>query len=168
MDRNHGYLKDILAEREDYLFYKSTPFEKSVTLLGQLSATIYASSSALDTDWFLILMILDGNDNFKDDISFGMLRAKFRNSAEKPELLGKDKIYRFDIDLNQCGITLKKGKKIGLIITSSFMYPYFDKNLNTVKDNQTEMDYVVAKQKIYHTNNYYSYISVPILNNSAQ
>ena len=89
-------------------------------------------------------MALDDNDNFVDNICFGMLRAKFRNSLEKPELLEKDKIYQFDIDLNHYCITLEKGQKIGLIITSSFLYPYFAKNLNTGKNNQTEIEYKIA------------------------
>jgi putative CocE/NonD family hydrolase len=163
-----GYIQEILANRDDYLFYKSKSIEKPTTLLGQLSAKIYASSSALDTDWFLLLMVLDNNDNFIDKIGFGMLRAKFRNSLEKPELLQKDKIYQFEIDLNQCGITIEKGQKIGLIITSSFLYPFFAKNLNTGKNSQIETDYKIAEQKIYHTKEYSSYISLPILNDGEK
>lgn len=160
-------IKDVLNERNDYLFYERKPFSKETTLLGQLSATIFASGSALDTDWFLVLVSLDGNDNFTDIISFGMLRAKFRNSLSRPELLRKNKIYRLNIDLNQCGIALKKGEKVGLIITSSFGFPYFDRNLNTEK-NQTGAAYKFAHQKIYHTIGYRSYITVPILNLDRQ
>lgn len=168
MEGNFGIFKEILKKRDDYLFYKSSPFEKETTIAGQISAKIYASSSAVDTDWFIILMALDYDDNFVNNISFGMLRAKFRNSLEKPELMDKDKIYQFDIDLNHYCITLEKGQKIGLIITSSFLYPYFAKNLNTGKNNQTEIEYKIAEQKIYHTKEYGSFITIPIVNDDQK
>lgn len=168
MEGNFGIFKEILKKREDYLFYKSSPFENETTIAGQISAKIFGSSNAVDTDWFIILMALDDNDNFVDNICFGMLRAKFRNSLEKPELLEKDKIYQFDIDLNHYCITLEKGQKIGLIITSSFLYPYFAKNLNTGKNNQTEIEYKIAEQKIYHTKEYGSFITIPIVNDDQK
>lgn len=168
MKENPSILKEVLTGRDDYLLYKSESLKKSTTILGQLSATIFASSSAKDTDWYLVLFTMDENENFLDYISLGMLRAKFRNSLEQPELLEKNKIYKYNIDLSHCGLTLEKGQKIGLIITSSIMYPYFAKNLNIGKNNQTEVDYEIAEQKIYHTNEYPSYISLTILNDESK
>jgi uncharacterized protein len=165
MNRNTGILKKLITGRSDHLFYKSEPFDKPTTILGPIYGRIYASSSAFDTDWFVILVILDNNNNFIENISYGMLRARFRNSFDKPELLEKNNIYPFEIDLNHFGITLEKGQKIGVIITSSFLYPYYTRNLNTGKNNQTETDYIVAEQKIFHTKEYPSYISLPILEN---
>lgn len=163
-----GLFHDALAGREDYLLYKSPPLEKEVTLLGPMEATIFASSSAVDTDWFLTLVAMDENDRFTNYLSIGMLRARFRNSMEMPELLQKDQVYQFEISLSHCSFTLKKGQKIGLVISSSMMYPYFAKNLNTGKNNQTDTGYQVANQKIFHTAQYRSYISLSLMEREVQ
>lgn len=159
-------LKELFTERDDYLFYKSSPFNKTTTILGSISARIFASSTAPDTDWFAILMLLDNNDNFIDGITFGVLRAKFRNSFENPELLEHNKVYEFNLDMNHNGIAINPGEKLGLIITSSSGYPGIGKNLNTGMNNQTQTNYKIAEQRIYHTKQYLSYISIPIINDS--
>jgi putative CocE/NonD family hydrolase len=164
MQGRYDIFQKKLSKRDDYLFYKSESFNEKTTILGQISARIYASSSALDTDWYAILLLLDNKANFLEGLTFGLLRAKFRNSFEKPELLERDKIYQFDLDMNHYGITIEKGQKLGLIITSSSGYPGIAKNLNTGKNSQTETDFEIASQKIYHTRDYKSYISIPILN----
>lgn len=163
MKDNPGLFQDALAGREDFLFYQSQPLEKDITLLGPMEATIFASSSAVDTDWFLSLVAIDENDRFIDYLSLGMLRARFRNSLQTPELLQRNEVYRFEIDMSHCSYTLGKGQKIGLVITSSLMTPYFAKNLNTGKNNQTETEYQVAEQKIFHTPQYRSYISLLLI-----
>jgi putative CocE/NonD family hydrolase len=106
--------REVLKARKDYLFYKTAPLEAEKTILGQISARIYASSSAVDTDWFALLAVLDDQDKFIDLISFGALRARFRNSFEKSELLEKDKVYPFDIHMNQSGLKVAKGHKLAL------------------------------------------------------
>jgi len=165
-----GYdlIREMILKRNDYLFYKTSAFPQEETLIGPISASIHASTSAVDTDWYAILIVLDKDDKFVDMISVGMLRAKFRNTLEKSELLEKDKVVRYNLEMDPYGVKLDKGQKIGLIITSSFGYPFLTKNLNKGKNNQTTTDYEIAKQKIYHTSKYESYISLPILNNEVE
>lgn len=154
---------DRLEGRSDYLFYQSAPLTEQTTLLGPLSATLYASSSAKDTDWFVLLFSIPPDGGVIQNISYGLLRAKFRTGFTTPELLQPNEIYRFDIDLNQCGITLAKGGKMGLIITSSCFFPYFSKNLNTGQNSQTTTSMCVAEQKIYLSKEYPSHITFPVI-----
>ena len=157
-----GFL-DRLEGRSDYLFYQSEPLTEKTTLLGPLSATLYASSSAKDTDWFVLLFSIPPDGGTVQYISYGLLRAKFRNGFTTPELLQPNEIYQFNIDLNQCGITLAEGGKVGLIITSSFSFPYFSKNLNTGQNSQTTTQMCVAEQKIYLSKEYPSHITFPVI-----
>lgn len=163
-----GYdnIRKMLEEREDYLFFKTQPLEDETTIIGEVGARIYASTSAPDTDWFLILVALDEEDNFIDLISVGMQRAKFRKSMSSPEPVNNE-ITQYDFRMDPFGVKLNGRHKLGVIVTSSFGYPFLAKNLNTGKNNQTETDYLIAKQKIYHSEKYKSYISVPILDKKA-
>src|SRR5690606_9920530 len=165
LDRGtYDLLRKMLADRDDYLFYKTPIFSEEETIIGPITATIYASTSAVDTDWYMILVALDKDNKFVDIISVGIVSAKFRNSLERPALVEKDKVIQYDFDMDHYGLKLKKGQKMGLIVTSSFGYPFLAKNLNTGENNQITTDYKIAEQKIYHTKEYKSYISVPILN----
>ncbi len=156
----------LLANRNDLLFYKTSAFKQNTTILGPISAKLYASSSAPDTDWYILLMLMDNKDNFIKAINCGMIRAKFRNSMEDQELLEKNEVYGYTIDMSHYGLMLKKGQKLGIVVTSSLLYPYLGKNLNTGKNNQTETDFIIAKQSVYHTDDYKSYISIQLLNYS--
>ena len=165
LDRGtYDLVRKMLVERDDYLFYKTPIFNEEQTIVGPITAMIYASTSAVDTDWYVILVALDQDDNFVDLISIGIVRAKFRNSLERPALMEKDKVIEYDFDMDHYGVKLNKGQKLGLIVTSSFGYPFLAKNLNTGENNQITTNYKIAEQKIYHTKEYKSYISVPILN----
>src|SRR5690606_7270967 len=53
-----GFFEDLLTGRKDYLLYTTTELEEE-TILGQISAKIFASSSAVDTDWITILLVLN-------------------------------------------------------------------------------------------------------------
>ncbi|MGE4568951.1 MAG: CocE/NonD family hydrolase, partial [Bacteroidales bacterium] len=157
-----GFLSQLTG-RSDYLFYQSAPFTDSTMLLGPISATIYASSSAADTDWFVLLFSIPSDGRGVQPVSFGLLRAKFRNGFAVPQLMRPGEIYRFDIDLNQYGTTLSKGERLGVVITSSFCFPYFSKNLNTGLNSQTTTQTRIAQQKIYSSAAYPSHITVPLI-----
>lgn len=157
-----GFLSRLKG-RTDYLFYQSDPLDNRTILMGPLSATLYASSSSVDTDWFVLLFSMLPDGQSAKPISFGLLRAKFRNGFTVPELLHPGEIYPFEIDLNHYGTALQKGEKLGLIITSSFCFPYFSRNLNTGANNQTTTEMKVARQKIYLSEAYPSHITIPLL-----
>lgn len=166
----HGRYDDtrkMLEGRKDYLFFKTGTLDDETTIIGPITARMYASTSTPDTDWFLILVALDEEDRFIDLISIGILRAKFRSSLSKPELVNSE-VTRYDFEMKPYGVKLSRGHKLGLIITSSFGYPFLTKNLNTGKNNQTETSYLIAQQKIYHSKEYKSFISIPLLNNDLE
>jgi hypothetical protein len=157
--------EEITNKRKDILVFDTPPFEKPVTIAGPMSAKLYASSSALDTDWFVTIFAFSENDGpipLGNPWGRGTIRARFRNSLSKPELLEPNKIYEYTIDLWHTGITLEKGWRIRVEITSAF-FPFFSRNLNTGGHNEMETDYIRAEQKIYHSKEYPSHILLPVI-----
>jgi len=155
-----GY-EEITGSRQDILYYQTEPLEESLTITGPVSAVIYASSSAVDTDWF-VTMQLNVADGSIVPLMKGVIRARFRNSSKEPELLEKNKIYEYSIDLWQTGITCEKGDRITIEITSAY-FPAFSRNLNTGGHNEMETDFVKAEQKIYHSKDHPSHLLLPIV-----
>jgi putative CocE/NonD family hydrolase len=165
--RNGGKKRyeEITNRRQDILVFETEPFTEPVTLAGPMSARLYASSSALDTDWFVSVFAFSENDGpipLGNPWGRGTIRARFRNSLSEPELLEPNKVYEYTIDLWHTGITLEKGWKIRVEITSAF-FPFFSRNLNTGGHNEKETEYKKAEQKIYHSKEFPSHILLPVI-----
>jgi hypothetical protein len=149
--------------RKDILVYTTEPFEKPYTMAGPLSAVLYAASSAHDTDWFVHLMEVDEEGKASvlwGDDSAGHIRARYRNSLARPELLKPGEIYKYTIDLWHTGVTIAPGHRLRVEVSSA-AFPLFDRNLNTGGNSETETRFVSAEQTIYHDARRSSYILLP-------
>lgn len=152
---------EITASRKDILVYESDPLDSAITIAGPVSANIYASSSCVDTDWFVTLYAIDENDKYMP-LVHGCLRARFRNSLSNPEFLRKNKLYEYAIDMWHTAIKLDKNWRIRVEIASAD-FPQYSRNLNTGGNNETEIEYLTAKQRIYHAGGKASCIILPVL-----
>jgi len=151
----------VTAERKDILVYQTGELKEPLTFAGPLSATIYASTSARDTDWFVTLVEIEkGGTTFK--LASGKLRARFRNGVKKPELLRPDQIYEYTLDLWHTGITIPPGARLRVEVASA-LFPMFSRNLNTGGHNETETKFVTARQAIYHDREHPSHILLPVI-----
>ena len=164
-----GYLEDdlpgyekVLSGRGDVLIYKTPPFEEPVTIVGPISATLYASSSARDTDWFITLYQVSGEGVLSRYITRGMIRARFRDSLEQPELLDENEIYRYSLDLGHTGRTFEAGTGLRLIVSSA-LHPLYSRNLNTGGHNELETEHQVARQRVYHSADFPSHLSLSVV-----
>jgi len=164
--RAEGFHNSVTDRRNDILVYQTPPLEKPVTIAGPVSAVIHAASSALDTDWFVTLMDVDEKGKIFP-LVHGTIRARFRNSLQQPELLEKDKIYAYAIDMWQTGITFQKGHCIRVEVASAF-FPMFSRNLNTGGHNEKEKKFVSARQKIYHSAEHPSHVILPLIDMEQQ
>ena len=92
----------------------------------------------------------------------GKIRARFRNSMSKPELLEPQKVYMYDLDLWQTGITIPAGHRLRVEVASA-SFPLFSRNLNTGGHNEKETEYVPAEQTVYHNAQYPSHVLLPVI-----
>ena len=72
--------------RPDVLVYTTTPFQKAMEVTEPISAEIYASSSAVDTDFTAKLVDIWPN-GYAQNLTDGIIRARYRDSLEKPEFM---------------------------------------------------------------------------------
>jgi putative CocE/NonD family hydrolase len=153
------------TDRKDILVYTTEPFDKPYTIAGPVSAVLYAASSARDTDWFVHLLEVDQDGKasilWAND-SGGHIRARYRNSLAKPELLKPGEIYKYTIDLWHTGVTIAPGHRLRVEVSSAG-FPLFDRNLNTGGSNETETRFVSANQTIYHDAQHPSHVLLPVI-----
>ncbi|HEV8409306.1 MAG TPA: CocE/NonD family hydrolase [Gemmatimonadaceae bacterium] len=157
---NEDYQK-VHATRKDLLAFTSAPFTKEMEITGPMSATIYAASDALDTDWNVMLL-----DVFPDGramrIQDGVARARFREGFDKPKPLVPGTVYQYDIDMWYTGIVIPAGHKLRVTIASA-AFPKYDRNLNTGGDNERDTKFVSAHQQVLHDAEHPSRIRLPVI-----
>jgi putative CocE/NonD family hydrolase len=143
-------------ERSDVLVYTSEVLEEDYTAIGPVYATLYAASSAPDTDFVarLVDVYPDGSAIVVTD---GIIRASARETYPapsviepvEPTLIKPDEVYEYIIDMWATGITFKAGHQLRVEVTSS-CFPRWDRNLNTGEDTYRSSRAEVAHQRIFH------------------
>jgi len=155
----------VVERRDDVLVYTTLPLEEDINVVGPIRAQIFASSSAVDTDFVAKLVDVYPND-MAIYLAIGIVRARYRTSFKKPALIQPGVICEYKIDMSNTANQFKKEHRIRLEISSS-AFPLFLKNQNTGKDIGTDTDSIVARQRICHNRDYPSYLELPILRQPA-
>lgn len=139
-----------MEKRSDVLCYTTPLLKEDIVVAGPIKLDLYAATSAVDTDFFAKLVDVEP-DGYVANISEGMVRARFRNSLEEPELLEGGETVRYEVQIADVAHTFKAGHKLRLVIQSAD-FPNFDRNLNcaTIPVQAREEEAVVAKQTIFH------------------
>jgi uncharacterized protein len=134
--------------RSDVLVFSTPAFSRDFEVTGPVSAELYASSSAVDTDFTAKLVDVWPN-GFVQNLTDGIVRARYRDSQEKPELMNPGQTYKFTIDLWATSNVFLAGHKLRLEISSS-NFPRFDRNLNTGENQDGATRWVKATNAVYH------------------
>jgi putative CocE/NonD family hydrolase len=147
--------------RNDVLVYTSPAFAKDTEVTGPVSLDIYVSSSAVDTDFTGMLVDVWPN-GFAQNLTGGILRLRYRNSQNKPELANPGEIYRITLDLWATSNVFLAGHKLRLEVSSS-NFPRFDRNLNSGEEQAHATRIVKARNVIYHDSAHPSALILPLV-----
>ena len=162
----------LSASGVEVLVYQTSPLESAIEVTGPIEATLFAATSAADTDWMIRLVDVqpDGRSLL---ITEGVIRARNRDpdnegrfNAAHLSRIKPDKVYRYTIRFwRATGNLFQIGHRIRIEISSSW-YPYFLPNLNTGADNLAMVsisEACVAHQTIHHGPRFPSHILLPIV-----
>jgi uncharacterized protein len=147
--------------RNDVLVYTMAAFTKDTELTGPVSLDLYVSSSAVDTDFTGKLVDVWPN-GFAQNLTEGILRLRYRNSQEKPEMANPGEMYHITLDLWATSNVFLAGHKLRLEVSSS-NFPRFDRNLNTGEEQARATRMVKATNVIYHDQAHPSALLVSIV-----
>jgi putative CocE/NonD family hydrolase len=147
--------------RSDVLVFSSPAFAQETEVTGPISLDLYVSSSAVDTD-FTGKLVDVWPSGFAQNLTEGILRLRYRNSQEKPELANPGNVYHISLDLWATSNVFLPGHKLRLDVSSS-NFPRFDRNLNTGEDQARGTHMVKATNLIYHDKTRPSALILPIV-----
>ena len=150
-----------VERRDDVLVYTSEPLEKDVEVTGPVEMTLYASSSARDTD-FAATLVDVYPDGRAINICEGLQRARCRESIEAPTLIEPGRVYRYSIDMWETSIVFQTGHRIRVEVTSS-NFPRMDRNPNTGNPPGMDAELKVARQTVHHGGAYPSHVTLPVI-----
>jgi putative CocE/NonD family hydrolase len=174
------------TRRPDVLVYQTDPLDEDVTLAGPVSPKLKVASTGTDSDFVVKLIDVYPNDypdiegtnatkrvlgppavrmgGYQQLLRGEPMRAKFRNSWEKPEALIPGKVTAVDFTMPDVYHTFRKGHRIMVQVQSSW-FPLVDRNPQTFAEipHAKPEDFRKATEQIFHDKNASSGVEVQVL-----
>jgi predicted acyl esterase len=93
-----------------------------------------------------------------------VMRARFRRSFEKPEAMAPGEVTKIEFTIPDVFHDFRRGHRIMVQVQSSW-FPLVDRNPQTFVDIATAKpeDFVKATQRVYHSSDAPSYLTVKVL-----
>jgi len=155
-----AYDQRPVEARPDVLVYTTPTLERAIEVTGPVTATLWARTSAPDTD-FTAKLVDVGPDGYARNLTDGIIRARYRNGTARAEPIEPGQIHEYRIDLWATSNLFRAGHRIRLEISSS-NFPRFDRNPNTGGALATDRDLQPAAQTILHDAEHPSHVVLPV------
>jgi putative CocE/NonD family hydrolase len=150
-----------IEQRPDVLVYSTAPLAGPLLVMGPVSVRLFAASTASDTDFTAKLV-----DVFPDGqaliICEGVIRARYRNGLDQPELLPRGETCALEIAVGNTAVQFQPGHRVRLEISSS-NFPRYDPNPNTGTEVAAERNPVPATQRVAHNPEFPSALILPVV-----
>ncbi len=150
-----------VEKRNDVWTFTTQPLRKKVEIVGPISADLYVSTSAADTD-FTAKLVEVMPDGTAWNLADGIIRLRYRDSRTHPTFVKPNTVVPVTIRMGATGVLLAPGDRIRLEISSS-NFPRFDRNLNTKASIGYGVKMVIAHNGVYHNRKYHSHLNLPLM-----
>ena len=152
--------------RGDVLSFQTEHLSNEVEVTGPIEMHLWASSSAVDTDFTAKLIDVypptaEYPEGMAINIADSIIRAGYRNGWESSEFMTPGQPYEFVFQLYPTSNVFGRGHKIRVDISSS-NWPRFDVNPNTGGPLGLDGGFQIAHQTVYHDADCPSHIVLPL------
>ncbi len=166
------------ASRTDVLTYVTEPLEEDLTFAGPIKTALNVSTTGTDADWIVKLIdVYDGDypnpdpnpanivmGGYQQLVRGDVMPARFRNGFEKPEASVPGQVAKIDFTMPDIFHTFRRGHRVMVQVQSSW-FPLVARNPQTFVNIATAKpeDYQKATQRVYHTGDPPSSLTVEVL-----
>ncbi|MBN6114040.1 CocE/NonD family hydrolase [Xanthomonas bonasiae] len=158
--------------RPDVLTFVSAPLDAPLSIAGAPEVHLQASTSGSDSDWVVKLIDVYPDEVASDPklggyelaVSMAIFRGRYRESFETPRPIAPNQPLAYSFGLPTANHTFQRGHRVMVQVQSS-LFPLYDRNPQTYVPNiyfAKPGDYQKATQRIWHTPQQASYISLPV------
>ena len=148
-------LQNDVEARPDVLLFTSEPLDADVEVTGPVSAVLFVSTTAPNTD-FTVKLVDVHPDGKAYNATDGILRRSYSRE------LAADTPTKIEIDLLPTSMLFRRGHRFRVEISSS-NFPHYDRNPNTGGDIVRETNPVLANQSIFIGADTASMLLLPII-----
>jgi uncharacterized protein len=167
----------FVDNRPDVLTWRTDELKEEITLAGQVTAQLFASTTGSDGDWIVKLIDVYPEkypekwqlSGYELMIADEVFRGRFRNSFEKPEPITPGTVTPFKIDLHTANHVFNKGHRIMVQVQSSW-FPLIDRNPQKFVSNifePQESDYQKATERIYRSKRFPSSVEISVVSRAV-
>ncbi len=181
----------FVDNRPDVATWVSRPLDRNLTVTGELSAHLVASTSGTDSDFVVKLIDVYPEDaqasawnpavgpapgeyarslnGYELPIAMEVRRGRYRQSWEHPQPLVPNEPTSFEIPLRSHDHVFLKGHRIMVQVQSTW-FPVIDRNPQKFVPSiyaAAASDYISATQRIYCSPSQSSYIMLPLVPSAA-
>ncbi|WP_295918194.1 CocE/NonD family hydrolase [uncultured Xanthomonas sp.] len=158
--------------RPDVLTFVSEPLQAPLRIAGAPEVHLQASTSGSDSDWVVKLIDVYPDQMASDPklggyelpVSLAIFRGRYRESFEHPAPLTPNQPLAYRFGLPTANHTFERGHRV-MVQVQSTLFPLYDRNPQTYVPNiyfAKPGDYQKATQRIWHTPQQASFISLPV------
>ncbi len=161
------------ADRTDVLTFVGPPLTEPLTISGEITATLFASTTGTDSDWVVKLIdvfppevrsnpVLGG---YQLMVSGEILRGRYRESLDTPKAIVPGEVAPYRVRMPEANHTFLAGHRIMVQVQSSW-FPLYDRNPQTFVENIAKAqpgDYRAATQRIWLTPERASFVELPVV-----
>lgn len=148
-----------LEDRSDVLVYSSEPLKEPLSFAGDAQAELYVSADTPDADWVVKLVDVHP-DGFAQNLTVGLLRARYRKSESQPELLKPGEVVKLVVDLGPIAAQIRPGHQLRVDVCGAY-FPLFDRNPNTAA-GPFGKETSISTETVYHSPPRPSRIILPV------
>jgi putative CocE/NonD family hydrolase len=167
-ERSGAHDYRALASRADVLMFETPPLEEDVEMIGAMTAEIFVSTDAPDTDlWVKVFDVApDGTAWNLMSPGLDVIRASYRDTTAGRQLLTARNVYMLRLGDLLTANEFKKGHRIRVVISTTF-FPHFSRNLHTGELETTSSRMRKARIIIHHDARYPSRLILPVMRRAA-
>jgi putative CocE/NonD family hydrolase len=151
----------FVESRRDVLVYTSSALSEPLTIVGTPRVRLWASSSAVDTDFAAALCVVD-SEGASTIVSEGLIRTSYRTGDGPCQPVPAHSVSLYEIPMNATSMTVPEGHRLRVDITSA-EFPAYDRNPNTGALVGDDEIISAAVQRIWHSVGHPSHIELPVL-----
>jgi hypothetical protein len=159
--------------RSDVLTYETEPLKEPMKLSGEPMVHLVASTTGTDSDWVVKLIDVQPDrtappvemGGYELPIGIDIFRGRYRTSFEHPEAIKPNEPLMYSFGLPMVNHTFPAGHRI-MVQVQSTLFPLYDRNPQRFVPNIFEAkpdDYQKATQRVWHSADHASYISLPVV-----
>jgi hypothetical protein len=173
--------------RPDVLTWATPPLAEDLTIAGEITATLFASTTGTDADWVVKLIDVYPEDASATDTTVGgkpldpkmngyqfmvaseVLRGRYRESFERPRAAVPNVPAAYTFGLHGQSYRFRRGHRVMVQVQSTW-FPLIDRNPQTFVPNifaARAEDFRAQTHRVYRAAGLASHVTLPVVSSPA-